>query len=275
MSTDQTPATPHPAPGHLGEAGAHSHQRVEEQATERTDSQQSLTTKDQSSGTTGAKRLTAGFFGLVKEFFLLLITAVVLAVLMKTFLVQTFYIPTGSMLETLQLQDRVMVEKVTYAFNDPERGDIIVFRRPDLEPDGLNPIIAFRSFLESINLIPAEGDRDLIKRIIGLPGEEVSVIDGITYINGKALNEPYMVNDQGTYGPFTVPEGQYFMMGDNRPNSLDSRFTLGTVPRSHIIGKAFAILWPGDHARWGLSANDQYGELAETSESKAEGSSGS
>lgn len=152
---------------------------------------------------------------------------------------------------------------------------MIVFRRPGLEPDGLNPIKALQGLAESVHLIEPEPDRDLIKRIIGLPGEEVEIVDGVTYINGKQLNESYINFDGGSYGPYVVPEGEYFMMGDNRPNSLDSRFELGTVPRENIIGKAFSIVWPAKHARWGLSANSEYGELAESQQTIADGSSGS
>ncbi|WP_336250128.1 signal peptidase I [Stomatohabitans albus] len=211
----------------------------------------------------------------IREVVTLVVTALVMAILLKMFLIQTFYIPTGSMLETLQLQDRVMVEKVSYGLGEPRRGDIVVFRRPGLEPDGLNPIAALRGLAESVHLLEPEVDRDLIKRIIGLPGEEITIVDGVTYINGQALPEPYTIKDPGSYGPFTVPPGQYFMMGDNRPNSLDSRFTLGTVPKENIIGKAFTIVWPVGHARLGLSANQEYGELAETTKSSADVSSGS
>ena len=211
----------------------------------------------------------------VRETLILVGTALILATLLKMFLIQTFYIPTGSMLETLQLQDRVMVEKVSYVLGEPQRGDVIVFRRPGLEPDGLNPIKAIQGLAESVHLIEPEPDRDLIKRIIALPGEEVTVVDGVTYINGDPLNEPYIVPDQGNFGPFFVPEGHYFMMGDNRPNSLDSRFTLGTVPRANIIGKAFTIVWPLEHARWGLSENDKYGPLSESTQKGADATSGS
>lgn len=211
----------------------------------------------------------------VRETATLVLTALVLATLLKMFLIQTFYIPTGSMLETLQINDRVMVEKVSYVTGEPKRGDVIVFRRPGLAPDGLNPIKAIQGLAESVHLVEPEPDRDLIKRIIGLPGEKVEIVEGVTYINGKSLNESYTVQDGGSYGPFVVPEGEYFMMGDNRPNSLDSRFDLGTVPRENIIGKAFAIVWPSAHARWELSTNREYGELAESQQTSADGTSGS
>lgn len=211
----------------------------------------------------------------LRETVTLVVTALVLATLLKMFLIQTFYIPTGSMLETLQVNDRVMVEKISYVAGDPKRGDVIVFRRPGLQPDGLNPLKALQGLAESVHLVEPEPDRDLIKRIIGLPGEEVSIVDGVTYINGDPLQESYINFDGGNFGPYFVPEGHYFMMGDNRPNSLDSRFDLGFVPRENIIGKAFTIVWPADHARWGLSANAEYGQLAESSQTTADGTSGS
>ncbi len=166
-----------------------------------------------------------------------------LAFLIKVFLLQAFYIPSGSMLNTLQLDDRLLVEKVSYLFSEPERGDVVVFRRPDApERTGLQE--AVRSFLEGFGLIRPDDDIDLVKRIIGLPGETISIRDGVVHVDGRPLEEPYVLPDGRSFSAVTVPEGHYFMLGDNRGNSDDSRYTLGMVPRENFVGRAFVIIWP-------------------------------
>jgi len=90
---------------------------------------------------------------------------------------------------------------------------------------------------------------------VGLPGETIRIQGGVLFVNGRALPEPYAVADTREFGPVTVPEGEYLVLGDNRPNSDDSRFSLGTVPRDHLVGKAFVIIWPPGSARLGLSAD--------------------
>jgi signal peptidase I len=177
----------------------------------------------------------------------LIVAALVLAFLIKTFLVQAFYIPSGSMIPTLEIGDRVLVEKVTYRFSDPARGDVIVFQRPGAEqPTGVGP--AIRSFLEGLGLAQPDEDIDLIKRVIGLPGETVEIVDGVVRVDGRALREDYVLDFEADWGPQAVPPGSYFMLGDNRGNSDDSRYSLGTVPRDHVVGKAFVILWPPGNA---------------------------
>jgi signal peptidase I len=177
----------------------------------------------------------------------LVLVALVLAFLIKTFLVQAFYIPSGSMLETLQINDRVLVEKLSFRFGDPERGDVIVFRRPDA-PARTGPGAVVRSFLEGIGLVAPNEEIDLIKRVVGLPGETVEIVDGRVLVDGVALAEPYVIDDQRSFPPVTVPEGEYYMLGDNRANSDDSRYSLGTVPRENVVGRAFVILWPPRNA---------------------------
>jgi signal peptidase I len=149
------------------------------------------------------------------------IFAAVLSLLIITFVVQAFYIPSGSMEPTLMINDRILVAKFLYRFEPISRTDVIVFRYP------LNP------------------QRDFVKRVIGLPGDRVQLKDGIVYVNGQRLSEKgYTIKpDFGNYGPVTVPSGQYFVLGDNRNNSEDSRF-FGYVPRANIIGKALFIYWP-------------------------------
>jgi signal peptidase I len=173
----------------------------------------------------------------------LVVLALALAFLIKTFLVQAFFIPSGSMIPTLEIGDRVLVEKVSYRFTEPERGDVIVFRRPGVEePTGIGP--AVRSFFEGLGLLQPDEDIDLIKRIVGLPGETVEVRDGIVHVAGVAVDEPYALLDERDFPPHEVAPGEYFMLGDNRANSDDSRYGLGTVPTDNIVGRAFVILWP-------------------------------
>ncbi|GAB4264089.1 signal peptidase I [Thermincola ferriacetica] len=158
------------------------------------------------------------FFGEILESVAI---AVILAFVIRVFLFQPFYIPSGSMEPTLQPGDRIIVNKFLYRFKEPARGDIIVFKYPR------NP------------------KRDFIKRVIGLPGETVEIRDSVLYINGKKVDQPYLPKGlrYGSYGPVKVPEGSYFMMGDNRNNSEDSR-VWGTLPRENIVGKAMLIYWP-------------------------------
>jgi len=149
------------------------------------------------------------------------IFAAILSLVIITFIVQAFYIPSGSMEPTLMVNDRILVAKFLYRVEPVERGDVIVFRYP------LNP------------------QRDFVKRVIGRPGDRVQLKEGVVYINGQRLSETaYTIRpDFGNYGPVVVPEKQYLVLGDNRNNSEDSRF-FGYVPRANIIGKALFIYWP-------------------------------
>ncbi|CAN5584243.1 N/A [soil metagenome] len=192
------------------------------------------------------------FLSGLAEFLRLLVVALVLAFVIKSLLLQAFFIPSESMLETLQVSDRVLVEKVSYRFRDPQRGEIIVFRRPGLEAEGFSLLETGRSFLEGIGLSKPDADRDLIKRVIGLPGETVEVIEGVVHINGMPLTEPYAGPEIRDFPPVVVPDDEYYMLGDNRGNSLDSRFTLGTIPKENIVGRSFVILWPPGDATFAL-----------------------
>jgi signal peptidase I len=148
--------------------------------------------------------------------------AVVLALLINNFVLINAEVPTGSMEKTIMINDRLFAFRLSYMFSKPQRGDIIVFKFPDNES------------------IP------YVKRIIGLPGETVEMTDGKVYIDGTLLEEPYLtVIPVGTYGPYTVPEDSYFMLGDNRNSSVDSRFWEHTfVHRDKILGKIFLRYWP-------------------------------
>jgi signal peptidase I len=189
----------------------------------------------------------------------LIIMALLLAIVIKTFLFQAFFIPTGSMEPTLMPGDRVLVNKVPYYFGDPGRGDIIVFENPNGSQGPDRSIVGgfFHWLGEGLGVSgqcdpdqPESGcETDYIKRVVGLPGDTVEGIKGSVYVNGSKLSEPYL--DGVRTAPFaehTVPEGYLFVMGDNRGNSLDSRFSLGDVPIGNVIGKAFVIMWPPGRA---------------------------
>jgi signal peptidase I len=204
-------------------------------------------------------RRQRGFFG---ELPVLIIIAFVLALLLKTFLVQAFFIPSSSMEPTLLEQDRVLVNKLVYRFREPARGEVIVFTKRDEAPelDEVEPAGPVGRFLESVAGLLGmgrEGERDFIKRIIGLPGETIEMRDGVVYVDDEPLPEAptdeggYLaMRDMESYGPYEVPEGHLFMMGDNRPNSADSRFpSLGTIPVEDVVGRAFVVIWPVDRLR--------------------------
>lgn len=157
---------------------------------------------------------------------ILIITAVVLAWIIKSFVAQPFYIPSGSMEPTLYPGDRVLVNKFIGYFTSPKPDDIVVF------------------------IPPGNTDKDFIKRIIASGGQEIEVKGGKVYINGKAKSEPYIISmyDSNMYGPERVPSNHVFVMGDNRPNSQDSR-VFGPLRESSIVGKAFMIYWPPQRIR--------------------------
>jgi signal peptidase I len=178
----------------------------------------------------------------------LLLTALIIAVVIKTFLVQPFWIPSESMVPTLEVNDRVMVNKLFLTFGDPGRGDVVVFRDPAQPPvEETLPEAVIRSVLEAIG-VRTRGSEDLIKRVIGLPGETLSIEGNRVLIDGVALSEPYVAEGavMPDFAPVTIGEGQVFVMGDNREFSFDSR-RFGTVPISDIVGRAFLIIWPPSH----------------------------
>lgn len=165
--------------------------------------------------------------------------------LIKTFLVQPFWIPSESMLPTIEVNDRVMVNKLAYEWAEPERGDIVVFRDPaEPEIDESIPEAVIRSVLEAVG-IRTRGRDDLIKRVIGLPGESVAIADNRILIDGQALDEPYLSNSSAMpdEGPFEVGPGEVFVMGDNRQFSFDSR-RFGPIAQEEVIGRAFLTIWP-------------------------------
>jgi signal peptidase I len=194
----------------------------------------------------------AGLLAVLRETAVLVVLAVLLAVVFKTFLVQAFYIPSGSMEPTLDISDRVLVEKLSYRFGHVQRGDVIVFVHNDATPDAPQPNFVARFFIDlgqAVGITPPS-DRDFIKRVVGVPGDRISCSGGRLLRNGQSLDEPYLA--QGTTTdctPATVPPGKLFVMGDNRNNSQDSR-VFGPIERSTVVGRAFVRIWPFGRAGW-------------------------
>lgn len=181
----------------------------------------------------------------------LVVVAVVIAILINTYLAQVFYIPSASMEPQLHVNDRVVVSKLAYHLHPPRRGDIVVFAAPPGEQrahsSSANPIgRTFQAIGRTLGV--SESKTELIKRVIGLPGDTVQGRDGHVYIGGLLLTEPYLPPSAVTddFGPVTVPAGELWVMGDNRTNSSDSR-VFGPIPVSTVVGRAVWRIWPIDH----------------------------
>ncbi|MBF2055369.1 MAG: signal peptidase I [Candidatus Sericytochromatia bacterium] len=167
-----------------------------------------------------------------------IVVAVLLAILIRATVAEARFIPSGSMIPTLAIGDRLVVEKISYYFSDPERGDIVVFYPPNPAQQELSAGGRFMRWLGFTR------EAAYIKRVVGLPGETLSVRDGQVYINDEPLKESYTEFPALDETPPThIPENHYFMMGDNRNNSKDSR-AWGSMPRENVIGKAFFRFWP-------------------------------
>lgn len=168
------------------------------------------------------------------EWSLIIVIAVLASFLVRTFVFQTFYIPSASMNPTLWQGDRIVINKLSVDFGTINIGDIVVFKAP---PD--------------VARLCHDDVTDLVKRVIGIPGDRLYSKGDTIYVNGKPLDQKWLVNPTlGTpISPTTVPAGRYFMMGDNHAQSCDSR-TWGTVPRSDLIGKVFARIWPLRSIKW-------------------------
>lgn len=196
-----------------------------------------------------------------RELTVVVAVALILSLLIKTFLLQPFWIPSGSMNNTLVYGDRVIVSKLTPGVFDLQRGDVIVFTDPGgwLDEPVSHPGPVARA-LQFVGLYPA-GDNHLIKRVIGLPGDQVKccTVGGLISVNGVAIHEPYLhPGDPPSTTKFdiTVPKGKVWVMGDHRSNSGDSRYhddgtgRTGSVPEKDITGRAIAIVWPVDRITW-------------------------
>ncbi|MFE1801906.1 MULTISPECIES: signal peptidase I [unclassified Streptomyces] len=216
-----------------------------------------------SDGTAPAPKKPRSFW---KELPLLIGIALVLALLIKSFLVQAFSIPSDSMQNTLQQGDRVLVDKLTPWFgSEPERGEVVVFNDPDkwLAGEPTPSPNAIQTALSWIGLMPSAEEKDLIKRVVGVAGDTIECKGtGPLKVNGKALNEtsyvypgntPCTVDDAGGQFKVKVPEGKIWVMGDHRQNSLDSRYHQqdkheGFVPVDNVVGRAIVVAWPP--TRW-------------------------
>lgn len=159
------------------------------------------------------------------EWVAIVVGALAVALVVKTFFIQAFYIPSGSMFSTLDVGDRVLVNKLSYRLHEVHRGDLVVFEKPDSVQD--------------------TGIKDLVKRVVALEGEVIEGRDGKVHIDGKPLPENYL--DEGTitadFPRQTIPDGHVFVMGDNRARSQDSRF-FDAIDTDLIVGRAFVRVWP-------------------------------
>ncbi len=189
------------------------------------------------------------FLSTLKEYAQAIVIALILALFIRTFVVQAFKIPSGSMIKTLLIGDHILVNKFIYGvknpftrvtwipINSPKRGDVVVF------------------------IFPMDRSKDFIKRVIGLPGDEIKIVNKKVYVNGKLFVEPpgvqhtdpnilpASVSPRDNFGPIKVPPDKIFVMGDNRDQSFDSRFW-GYVPLKDVKGKAFIIYWSWDSERF-------------------------
>ncbi|QGQ19675.1 signal peptidase I [Cellulomonas sp. JZ18] len=204
----------------------------------------------------------SGAWSWVRETAIILVSALVLSLVVKTFLVQAFFIPSQSMHDTLIENDRILVSKLTPGPRDLRRGDVVVFKDPGgwLPPTAEEPrgpvAAAVEDGLTWIGLLPQDAGEHLVKRVIGLPGDRVACAgpgEPVT-VNGVPIDEPYLAaGAQPSEEPFdvVVPERSVWVMGDNRQRSADSRFNQGrpgggSVPMDNIVGVAFVTVWPLD-----------------------------
>lgn len=182
------------------------------------------------------------------EWVVVIVGSLAVALLIQSFLLQPFKIPSGSMIPTLHVHDRIVVNKLSYKVHDVHRGDVVVFTRPRCDGP-TSPTWA--------NCVPLENLEDLVKRVVGLPGNKLYIANDKVYVDGEPLAEPYVragapILPQPTAGcgfpgteakPYVVPAKTVFVMGDNRDNSIDSR-CFGPIKQSTIVGRAFVRIWP-------------------------------
>ena len=191
-----------------------------------TNNQDNLEKIDDKPNTTKSQKIKKELIDIIKT----IIIAIIVAFIITNFIIVNAIVPTGSMKNTIMPNDRLIAFRLSYLFSSPERGDIIVFRAPDDE------------------------EMLYVKRIIGMPGETINIIDGKVYINDseQPLDDEYIMEEMlGSFGPYTVPEDSYFMLGDNRNDSQDSRYWENTfLPKDNILGKAIFKYYPKIEALW-------------------------
>jgi signal peptidase I len=205
----------------------------------------------------------------LRDVAVVVVIALLVAFLVKTFVVRSFYIPSGSMENTLQVNDKILVNELQPSLFPLSRGDVVVFRDPGgwlpkSPPVTRNPLAqAADTALTFVGLSASDSDDHLVKRLIGLPGDHVVCCDaaGRITVDGVAIHEPYIEIPPGQKNAatlafdVTVPKGRIWVMGDNRYNSADSRYhtddpTKGFVPMSDVVGRAFVVSWPVSHWSW-------------------------
>ena len=205
----------------------------------------------------------------LRDILIIFVAAVVISVGIKTFLIRSFYIPSGSMMNTLQINDRIIVNQLVPDLVPLNRGDVVVFRDPggwlpERIPTEVNPVLgAVDWFFTAIGLSASDSNDHLIKRVIGLPGDTVACCNelGQMEVNGVPLDEPYLKlpddanKVSGTDFTETIPDDSLWVMGDNRYASADSRYNADTpsegfVPIDNVVGRAFVLTWPSSHWGW-------------------------
>jgi len=200
---------------------------------------------------------------LLREIPVLIVVSLFISIIIKAFLIQAFYIPSGSMQTTLEINDRVIVNKLGNFFTDVERGDVVVFRDPGgwlppaYQEKRSAPLQALRNGLVFVGLAPDPAKQHLIKRVIGVGGDRIVCCDaaGALVINGKPVKEKYLYEGNAPSEmkfDVTVPKGSLWAMGDHRAASEDSRYhqedpNKGMVPLNKVVGRAFLVIWPVQH----------------------------
>jgi signal peptidase I len=186
---------------------------------------------------------------ILRELPVLVVIAFAVALLIKSFVLQAFFIPSASMEPTLREGDRVLVEKLSYLVSGPQRGQVIVFEKDitgavvvDPDPSWTDTLT---DSLKGLFGFPSGDTQDFIKRVMAVGGDTIEGREDGVYVNGEIVDEPYLEEGQttGVFGPFTVPDNHVFVMGDNRDNSDDSR-GFGAVPEDRVVGHAFVLIWP-------------------------------
>lgn len=218
------------------------------------------------------------FVAFFLDLFTIVVSALVLSLVIKTFLIRSFFIPSGSMLETLQIDDRIVVNELVPTIVPIHRGDIVVFKDPggwlnadSPAPNGSFWVETWDQFLGVFGITAPDSSQHLVKRVIGIPGDHlVADGSGSLTINGVTVDEsvylPESVDSSVKAFDVTVPADSYWVMGDNRENSEDSRYhtdlpSKGFVPKSVIVGQAFVITWPKEHWVWLDSHSDVFKDV--------------